>query len=350
MGKRALDQPGGGRAERRAIVAGAASAVLLAATIFLGSDALRTFDAALIGYATATVVLTFGVVYRYAMWIQQPPTRRYFVHGWRAFLSWRNFRRFPTLVPRQLVLYLGLQLFLRERGRGRWLAHQAIFWGVVLAALMTFALSWGWIAFQADLTGRYEMHVWGLRVLTFEPFTWFAWLVFHLLDVAAVLVIGGCGYFLWRRFRDREVRSEQRLGYDFVPLVALVAISVTGLLLTFSSVALGGAGYEFLAILHMGVVVLSLVFIPFGKFFHVIQRPAVVGVQVFKQVSQADEGVAACRRCGEPLEGVAFVRNLQETMEELDLRYGGWIETCPRCKRVERGRAYLRDVKRGFSA
>jgi hypothetical protein len=349
MGKRALDEPGEVRAERRAIIAGVASASLLAAAIYLGSSSLRTFDAALIGYATATVVLTFGVVYRYAMWIQQAPTRRYFVHGWRAFLSWRSFRRFPTLVPRQLVSYLGFQLFLRERGRGRWLAHQAIFWGVVLATLMTFALSWGWIAFHADDTGRYEMHVWGLRVLTFEPFTWFGWLVFHLLDVAAVLVIAGCGYFLWRRFRDREVRSEQRLGYDFVPLVALAAISVTGLLLTFSSVALGGAGYEFIAILHMGVVVLSLVFIPFGKFFHVIQRPAVVGVQVFKQVSQADEGVAMCRRCGEPLEGVAFVRNLQETMEELDLRYGGWIETCPRCKRVERGRAYLRDVKRGFS-
>lgn len=337
------------RAERRASLAGAITALLLAAAIYLGSGGLTTFDAALIGYATATVVLTFAVVYRYAMWIQQPPTRRYFVHGWRAFLSWRNFRRFPTLVPRQLVSYLGFQLFLRERGRGRWLAHQAVFWGVVLATLMTFALSWGWISFTATDAGRYEMHVWGLRVLTFAPFTWFGWLVFHLLDVAAVLVIAGCAFFLWRRIRDREVRSEQRLGYDFVPLVALIAISATGLLLTFSSALLDGAGYEFLAILHMGVVVLSLVFIPFGKFFHVIQRPAVLGVQVFKEVGQADEGVAACRRCGEPLEGVAFVRNLQGTMSERGLRYSGWVETCPRCKRIQRGQAYLRDVKRGFS-
>jgi len=220
--------------------------------------------------------------------------------------------------------------------------------GVVLAALMTFALSWGWIHFRADDAGTYQMYVWGLRVLTFEPFTWFGWIVFHLLDVAAALVIAGCAYFLWRRIRDREVRSEQRLGYDFVPLIALIAISVTGLLLTFSSVLLGGAGYEFLAILHMGVVVLSLIFIPFGKFFHVIQRPAVLGVQVFKQVSAADEGIARCRRCGEPLETAAFVRNLQETMDELDLRYRAWVETCPRCKRVQRGQAYLRDVKRGF--
>jgi hypothetical protein len=334
--------------ERRASFAGALTALLLVVAIYLGSAGLRNFDAALIGYATATVVLAFAVVYRYAMWVQQAPTRRYFVRGWRAFLSWRNFRRFPTLVPKQLVSYLGLQTFLRERSRGRWLAHLAIFWGVVLATLMTFALSWGWIHFQADDAGTYQMYVWSLRVLTFEPFTWFGWIVFHLLDVAAVLVIAGSAYFLWRRVRGREVRSEQRLGYDFVPLVALIAISVTGLLLTFSSVLLDGLGYEFLAILHMGVVVLSLVFIPFGKFFHVIQRPAVLGVQVFKQVSAADEGVAPCRRCGEPLETAAFVRNLQETMDELDLRYGSWVETCPRCKRIQRGQAYLRDVKRGF--
>ena len=105
--------------------------------------------------------------------------------------------------------------------------------------------------------------------MTFAPLTWWAWITFHVLDIAAVLVIAGCGYFLWRRVHDREAATGQRLGYDFVPLVALVAISVTGLLLTFSSALLDGAGYEFLAILHMGVVVLSLIFIPFGKFFHV---------------------------------------------------------------------------------
>jgi len=95
-------------------------------------------------------------------------------------------------------------------------------------------------------------------------------------------------------------------------------------------------------------VVLTLVFIPFGKFFHVIQRPASLGVEVYKRTSIEREGVFSCRRCGEPLEGVTYIRDLQSTMGELGLRYGEWIETCPRCKRVLRGEAYLRDVKRGF--
>jgi hypothetical protein len=346
---RVIDPTTDRRASRGASVAGAIVAVLLAAVIFLGSGRLVDFDAALIGYATATVVLAFGVVYRYAVWVQTPPTRRYLLKGWRAFLSWKNFRRFPSMIPRGIVSYLSLQLFIRRRGRGRWLAHQAVFWGVVLATLMTFPLAWGWIVFRATPSQSYEMSMLGLRVFTFDPLSWFGWLTFHLLDVAAALVLAGCGYFLWRRFRDREARTGQRLGYDFVPLVALVAISVTGLLLTFSSALLHGAGYEFLAILHMGVVVLSLIFIPFGKFFHVVQRPATLGVHMYKATTQAESGVVACRVCGEPLEGADYLRNLQETMDELDLRYRDLILTCPRCRRIERGRAYLGHVKRGFS-
>ena len=134
----------------RATLAGAAAAAGTAAAIWLGSRGLRHFDAALVGYATATVMLAFGVVYRYAVWVSSPPARRYLRRGWQAFFSWRNFRRLPTAVPRSLVTYLGLQTFIRERGRGRWVAHQLLFWGVVLATLITFPLTFGWLAFFSD--------------------------------------------------------------------------------------------------------------------------------------------------------------------------------------------------------
>jgi hypothetical protein len=336
------------RASVRASVAGALAAASLTAAIFWGSGQLANFDAALIGYATATIVLAFGVVYRYAMWVQAPPTRRFLIRGWRAFFSWGNLRRFPTMVPTGIVSYLSLQLFIRRRGRGRWLAHQSVFWGIVVATLMTFTLAWGWITFHATPQQEYELLVFDTKVLTFDPVSWFGWLLFHVLDVAAVLVIAGCGYFVWRRFRDREATSEQRFGYDLLPLVALIAISSTGMLLTFSSALLEGAGYEFLAILHMGVVVLSLIFIPFGKFFHVVQRPATIGVHMYKATTQATDGIVTCRVCAEPLEGAVFVSDLRRTLLELGLGYGPWVETCPRCKRVERGRAYLDHVKRGF--
>ena len=98
----------------------------------------------------------------------------------------------------------------------------------------------------------------------------------------------------------------------------------------------------------MATVVLTLVFIPFGKFFHVIQRPASVGVEIYKRASLERDGVFPCRRCGQPLEAKAFVSDLKDTMDELELGFSDWAETCPRCKRVLRGQAYLDAVKRGF--
>jgi nitrate reductase gamma subunit len=218
-----------------ASVAGFAAAGAVLAAIVLGSRGLRDFDAALVGYATATVFLAFGIVYRYMVWVQSPPARRWFRRGWRAFLSLGNFRRAPAQVPRALVGNLALQRFIAARGVGRWMAHQAVFWGVVLATLVTFPLTFGWIHFEArpQTADHYTAYVAGFEVGHFDATSLVGWLTFHLLDIAAVLVIAGAGYFLWRRLRDREVTALQRLGHDLMPLVALVVISVTGLLLTF---------------------------------------------------------------------------------------------------------------------
>src|SRR5262245_14543144 len=58
---------------------------ILAALIVLGSRRLAHFDAALVGYTFATLFATFGITYRYAMWLQRPPTRKYWKRGWQAF-------------------------------------------------------------------------------------------------------------------------------------------------------------------------------------------------------------------------------------------------------------------------
>src|SRR5205807_3908510 len=82
-----------------ACLAGGAAMVLLSAAIYLGSDRLRNFDPALIGYATATVFLALGATYRFVLWVAKPPARRYFLQGWQASLRWSTLARSPTLVP-----------------------------------------------------------------------------------------------------------------------------------------------------------------------------------------------------------------------------------------------------------
>ncbi|MFB7866370.1 MFS transporter [Streptomyces sp. NPDC056069] len=345
---------------RRAAVAGAAVSLLLILAIVLGSRLLRDFDSALLPYAVATVFLAFGVAYRYTVWVSAPGARRLFKQGWRAFFSVENFHRAPTALPRMIATYLGFQKFLGARSHARWAAHQLIFWGCILAALITFPLTWGWFTFTSS-TGSgpgYEMRIWGFKVLGFDSLNFVGWLMFHGLDIAAVLVIPGAAYFLWRRMKDRGAITGQRFAYDLVPLIALLVISVTGLLLTFSSIFLHGGGYEFLAILHMVSVVFTLIYIPFGKFFHIVQRPAAVGMQLFKYTARrrdgqpaadgADSGLLACRRCGQPIDTAPYVENLQGTMRDLKLDFDEWAEYCPRCKRVLRGTAYLSHVKKGF--
>lgn len=337
---------------RRATLAGTAVSLLLIVAIVLGSRLLRDFDSALLPYAVATVFLAFGVTYRYTVWISAPGARRLFTQGWRAFFSAANFRKAPTALPKMIATYLGFQKFLGARSHARWAAHQLIFWGCVLAALITFPLTWGWFTFTSS-TGSgpgYEMRIWGFKVLGFDSLNIVGWLMFHGLDIAAVLVIPGASYFLWRRMKDRGAITGQRFAYDLVPLIALIVISVTGLLLTFSSIFLHGGGYEFLAILHMVSVVFTLIYIPFGKFFHIVQRPAAVGMQLFKYTARKkDDGeILACRRCQEPIDTAPYVENLQGTMRDLDLGFDQGPTYCPRCKRVMRGNAYLTHVKKGF--
>lgn len=343
-------EPTGPAAGRRAAFVGAGVAAVLVVAIVLGSRMLRDFDSALLPYAVATVFLAFGVAHRYTMWISAPGARRLFQQGWRTFLSPANFRKAPTAVPRMAATYLGFQKFLGARSHARWAAHQLIFWGCVLAALITFPLTWGWFTFTSA-TGSgpgYEMRLWGIKILGFDSLDLVGWLMFHGLDIAAVLVIPGASYFLWRRMKDRGAVTGQRFAYDLVPLIALIVISVTGLLLTFSSLFLHGGGYEFLAVLHMVSVVLTLIYIPFGKFFHIVQRPAAVGMQLFKYTARKDEQRFACRRCGEPIDTTPYVENLRGTMRDLKLDFDTWAEYCPRCKRVLRGSAYLTHVKEGF--
>jgi MFS transporter, NNP family, nitrate/nitrite transporter len=47
--------------------------LVLCAAIVVGSRSLQHFDAALVGYTFATIFATFGITYRYAMWLDRPP-------------------------------------------------------------------------------------------------------------------------------------------------------------------------------------------------------------------------------------------------------------------------------------
>ncbi len=88
------------------------------------------------------------------------------------------------------------------------------------------------------------------------------------------------GAGLHRRFHNLALVAVQRFRFDMVPLALLMAIVVTGLALTADSAWLGGAYYWYISLTHETVVVLWLISLPFGKFFHLVERPATVGIEL----------------------------------------------------------------------
>jgi hypothetical protein len=101
-----------------------------------------------------------------------------------------------------------------------------------------------------------------------------------------------------------------------------------------------GYAYDFLAILHAAIVILTLLWLPFGKLFHIFMRPAQLGVSFYKDAGRRTEP-ARCRRCDEPFASEMHVRDLIEVERKLGYRYElddagrehyQWI--CPRCRRI----------------
>ena len=95
--------------------------------------------------------------------------------------------------------------------------------------------------------------------------------------------------------------------------------------------------YGFLAQLHAVTVILTLLYLPFGKFFHIFQRPAQLGIGFYKDAEAAGEP-ARCRRCEAPFAARLHVDDLKAVEAALGIRYeladgGHYQEVCPACRR-----------------
>src|SRR5262249_58745544 len=110
------------------------------------------------------------------------------------------------------------------------------------------------------------------------------------------------------------------LASDLLPLILLLAISMTGLALTASTMWLRGWFYGFLAILHAVTVVGALLYLPFGKFFHIFQRPAQLGVKLYQAAGEEDAG-AACARCGQRYASRMQIDDLARVLPALGFDY-----------------------------
>ena len=318
----------------RSILAGILAAAILTLLIALGSRGFHWFDAALIGYAVASIFAIAAVTYKYSFWLARPPTGRYWRRSWQLFFSYENFRRYSLLIPKAIG-DLFAQQFIRKRG-------------------------------------LYRIWVFGFPFFTVPVASFFAFMLFHALDFTALLLLVGLILAFHRRFHDLALISVQRFGFDIVPLALLLAITVTGLALTADSTWLRGAYYWYISLTHETVVVLWLISLPFGKFFHLIERPATVGIELYWRTGEGTE-MQRCARCKEEFAPVRFIQDLKKTLYDVGENYTlhetpvaqengrmkesaaeaettdmlWWQDLCPTCKRVMRAQVNLAALGRG---
>lgn len=328
---------------RPTVLAVGASA-LLTVLIVVGSRNLEHYDSALFGYTVASVVAFGAIVFRYALWLQRPATRIYWRRGWQLFRQRKKLLANTKSAAATVALNLVEQRFIARRGFTRWLMHALIMWGCIVSALITFPLVFGWIHFKLEGERGYRTYLFGFPLSVLDGRSLAAWVMFHALDFTAVMVILGCAIAIHRRLRDRGAIALQQYALDFVPHMLLISISVTGLMLTVSSLWLAGYMYSFVALSHQALVIMTLFYLPFGKLFHVVQRPASIGVELYQRRAREMPQIA-CARCGTEFVAEMWLGDLKKVVEQLGFDYtmpdGRKLQDyCPRCKRVMRGLAY----------
>jgi hypothetical protein len=320
---------------RRPVLLGLAASAALTVLVVVGSRNLEHYDPALFGYTVASVVAFGALVYRYAVWLRRPATLVYWRRGWQLFRERRRLARNAGGAVATVARNLVEQRFIARRGFTRWLMHALIMWGCLISALITFPLVFGWVHFRLEGDAGYRAYIFGFPAPNVMP---------GRSLVASLMVIAGCAIAIRRRLNDRGAVALQQFMLDFVPHMLLISVSVTGLMLTASSLWLGGYMYYFIALTHQALVIMTLFYLPFGKFFHIVQRPASVGVELYQR-REREAPQAVCPRCGTEFVGRMWLDDLKEVVDRLGFDYsmgdGRTLQDyCPRCKRVMRGLSY----------
>ncbi len=344
------------------LVGGAALALAVGAGIWLGSHGLRHFDPAVIGYALGTLLAAFAVGYRFVTWAQRPPSRMYFRRGLQLLLRHRaeeksNDVQFepsvesaplprsaagPGTLGHALATKFVTQGFIARRSPLRWVMHVCLSGGCTLAFAITFPLVFGWVHFES-LPGNaeiYRVKALGFAVDEFSVHSAKAFVMFNLLNLSAVIVLVGLVLAAWRRFTDEGERATQTFFEDILPLLLIFAVTVTGLALTVSYKFMAGRGHGLWAVVHMVSVVALLLYIPFGKLFHIFQRTCSLSVSLYKKAGQNGPR-ALCRGCGQDYASQMHVDDLKVVLDQLGFNYRfatargqvHYQDICPACRR-----------------
>jgi hypothetical protein len=289
----------------------------------------------------------FGIAYRYSVWLQRPPTRMY----WRRSMQFLFSKDFVPYALRSLKLFVRnilFQRFIYHRSSTRWWGHFMLATGCLIAFAITIPLTFGWIHFELkpgdDVT--YYAKFLGFEAGAFALGSPQAFIAFHGLVWCSVLVTIGAILMLKRRLTNGGLIATQTFEGDWLPLILLIAISVTGLGISYDYTFLQGKTYQFMAVTHAVTVILFLVWMPFGKFFHIFQRLAQLGANLYK-IEGSKRGMAVCPHTGKEFASQTHINDLKTVTKELGFDFtledgSSHLDLSPEGKRSALARAHFK--------
>ncbi|MEK3993135.1 MFS transporter [Robertmurraya sp. FSL R5-0851] len=306
--------------------------VILFFSIYIGSEQFGYVDMALYGYLWATVLCFILLTIRITSWTLRPPTRRLWKQGFKMMFSLKGLK----FVFQTLYSNIGEQRFIRRRSFFRWIQHMFISWGVLFSFAITFALVLNWMHFELVEPKRYQVVFFGIPVFRMGVDSVLAFTLYHGLNWTGIAVIIGCSLALYRRVTDQKKIVEQSKEYDFFPLLLLIAISITGSLLTVSAMWMEGAFYMGIAISHQVTVIVFLLYFPFSKFWHLPLRFLAVMVPMYHSLNEQKQ----CARCGREYATKTQIKDVQLALQKrhlsvpIDNTNFHFSDMCSECRRV----------------
>ncbi|WP_026675422.1 MFS transporter [Alkalihalobacterium bogoriense] len=311
--------------------------LLLIFSMWVGTKQFSHIDMMLFGYFISSIVFAIGITIRTCSWLIRPATHQVVKRSIQNLKKKERQKRNWKAIAKTAFDNIFLQKFIFKRGIYRGIMHWMIAWGCIGSFAFTFGLTFGWIHFSLVDPTTYQVVVMGIPTLKMAADGLLAEFMYNILNITALMVLLGVTMALIRRSNNHNLDVTQRIEFDLFPLYMLLAVTVTGLILTVQYKFLGGWMHNYMSLLHQITVVIFLVYFPFGKLFHLPIRPLAVAVPMnYQEEVQLD--TRPCQKCGTTYSSDDQITDVKEILgvQAFDLSFqdGTYAaDYCPACRR-----------------
>lgn len=325
------------------------STFIFVCLIYFFSGFGKTLDPALFNYLTVSTIAFFCVSLRLFSWFQRPATKMY-LSGYDATSVKRmlscGYHKLLYQLTQFVTTRFVVQNQIRKRNYIRWAYHIMLSGGCTLAFIITFPLVFGFIIFDGsdDAGHSYKLLMFGVTMAKFPIDSFIGWTLFNGLNISAILAISGTCMAMYHRAFDKGLKSTSRFTEDWIPLLVILSVSLTGILLWVSAHYMEGYGHKLLRYVHFVTVAFLILYIPFGKLFHIFQRWLSVLVKFHQYTGNLNQQ-RECIACGYQFNYQLHCNGLSSTLDSLGFNYNfsdkhnqsndEFCSICPKCRRTK---------------